>query len=48
MFFMNNYLKDPSCSRGLEYYMCEASMMNVSVVKMLEDLGVEKRKTFYG
>ena len=37
-----NYLKDHSAPEDCEYYMCGPPMMNAAVIKMLEDLGVEK------
>lgn len=37
-----NYLKDHEAPEDCEYYMCGPPMMNAAVVKMLEDLGVEK------
>ena len=36
-----NYLKDHPSPEDVEYYMCGPPMMNTSVIKMLEDLGVE-------
>lgn len=36
-----NYLKDHPAPEDCEYYMCGPPMMNASVIKMLEDLGVE-------
>jgi len=36
-----NYLKDHEAPEDCEYYMCGPPMMNASVIKMLEDLGVE-------
>lgn len=36
-----NYLKDHPAPEDCEFYMCGPPMMNVSVIKMLEDLGVE-------
>jgi len=35
------YLKDHPAPEDCEYYMCGPPMMNASVIKMLEDLGVE-------
>jgi Na+-transporting NADH:ubiquinone oxidoreductase subunit F len=35
------YLKDHPSPEDCEYYMCGPPMMNASVIKMLEDLGVE-------
>ncbi|MFG1498291.1 NADH:ubiquinone reductase (Na(+)-transporting) subunit F [Saccharospirillum sp. HFRX-1] len=35
------YLKDHEAPEDVEYYMCGPPMMNASVIKMLEDLGVE-------
>lgn len=37
----DNYLRDHPSPEDVEYYMCGPPMMNISVVKMLEDLGVE-------
>ena len=37
----DNYLKDHPAPEDCEYYMCGPPMMNASVIKMLEDLGVE-------
>lgn len=36
-----NYLKDHAAPEDCEFYMCGPPMMNVAVVGMLEDLGVE-------
>ena len=36
-----NYLKDHPAPEDCEFYMCGPPMMNASVIKMLEDLGVE-------
>jgi len=36
------YLKDHSAPEDCEYYMCGPPMMTSAVIKMLEDLGVEK------
>ncbi|MEH6389848.1 MAG: NADH:ubiquinone reductase (Na(+)-transporting) subunit F [Pseudomonas profundi] len=36
-----NYLKDHPAPEDCEYYMCGPPMMNASVIKMLQDLGVE-------
>lgn len=38
---LENYLKDHPAPEDCEYYMCGPPMMNLSVVKMLKDLGVE-------
>ena len=38
---LENYLKDHEAPEDVEYYMCGPPMMNSSVIKMLEDLGVE-------
>lgn len=35
------YLKDHEAPEDCEFYMCGPPMMNVAVIKMLEDLGVE-------
>ncbi|WP_211828864.1 NADH:ubiquinone reductase (Na(+)-transporting) subunit F [Kistimonas asteriae] len=37
-----NYLKDHSAPEDCEFYMCGPPMMNAAVIKMLEDLGVER------
>ena len=36
------YLKDHDAPEDCEYYMCGPPMMNAAVLKMLEDLGVER------
>ena len=36
-----NYLREHTAPEDCEYYMCGPPMMNVAVIKMLEDLGVE-------
>ena len=36
------YLKDHPAPEDCEYYMCGPPMMNAAVIKMLEDLGVER------
>ena len=36
-----NYLKDHPSPEDVEYYMCGPPMMNISCIKMLEDMGVE-------
>jgi Na+-transporting NADH:ubiquinone oxidoreductase subunit F len=36
-----HYLRDHEAPEDCEYYMCGPPMMNASVIKMLEDLGVE-------
>ena len=38
---LKNYLKDHPSPEDCEFYMCGPPMMNVAVIKMLEDLGVE-------
>ncbi len=38
----DHYLADHSAPEDCEYYMCGPPMMNAAVIKMLEDLGVEK------
>ncbi len=38
----NSYLKDHPAPEDCEYYMCGPPMMNAAVIKMLEDLGVER------
>lgn len=37
-----NYLNDHPAPEDCEYYMCGPPMMNAAVIKMLEDLGVER------
>lgn len=37
----DNYLKNHPAPEDCEYYMCGPPMMNLAVIKMLEDLGVE-------
>ncbi|MFP8966076.1 NADH:ubiquinone reductase (Na(+)-transporting) subunit F [Pokkaliibacter sp. CJK22405] len=37
-----NYLKDHEAPEDCEFYMCGPPMMNSAVIKMLEDLGVER------
>lgn len=37
----DNYLKDHPAPEDCEFYMCGPPMMNASVIKLLEDLGVE-------
>ena len=37
-----NYLKDHPAPEDCEYYMCGPPMMNAAVIRMLEDLGVER------
>lgn len=39
---LENYLKNHPAPEDCEYYMCGPPMMNSSVIKMLEDLGVER------
>jgi Na+-transporting NADH:ubiquinone oxidoreductase subunit F len=41
-----NYLKDHKAPEDCEYYMCGPPMMNAAVIKMLEDLGVERDNIF--
>lgn len=38
----DNYLKNHPAPEDCEFYMCGPPMMNASVIKMLEDLGVER------
>jgi Na+-transporting NADH:ubiquinone oxidoreductase subunit F len=38
----DNYLKDHPAPEDIEYYFCGPPMMNSSVIKMLDDLGVEE------
>ena len=37
-----NYLKNHPAPEDCEFYMCGPPMMNAAVIRMLEDLGVEK------
>lgn len=37
-----NYLKDHPAPEDCEFYMCGPPMMNAAVIKMLEDLGVDR------
>jgi len=39
---LENYLRDHPAPEECEYYLCGPPMMNAAVIKMLEDLGVEK------
>ena len=39
---LENYLKDHKAPEACEFYMCGPPIMNSSVIKMLEDLGVEE------
>jgi Na+-transporting NADH:ubiquinone oxidoreductase subunit F len=39
---LEQYLKDHPAPEDCEYYMCGPPMMNAAVIKMLEDLGVER------
>ena len=38
---LDNYLSTHPSPEDCEFYLCGPPMMNVSVIKMLEDLGVE-------
>jgi Na+-transporting NADH:ubiquinone oxidoreductase subunit F len=38
----DNYLKDHPAPEDCEYYLCGPPMMNSAVIKMLEDLGVDR------
>ncbi len=38
----NHHLKDHPAPEDCEYYLCGPPMMNAAVIKMLEDLGVER------
>lgn len=42
----DNYLKNHAAPEDCEYYMCGPPMMNMAVIKMLEDLGVERDNIF--
>ena len=39
---LENYLKNHPAPEDCEYYMCGPPMMNVAVIKMLTELGVER------
>ena len=39
---LDNYLAKHEAPEDCEYYLCGPPMMNVAVIKMLEDLGVPK------
>ena len=39
---LENYLKDHAAPEDCEFYMCGPPMMNAAVIKMLDDMGVEK------
>ncbi len=41
-----NYLKDHPAPEDCEYYMCGPPMMNMAVIKLLKDLGVEDDHVF--
>lgn len=41
-----NYLKDHPAPEDCEFYMCGPPVMNAAVIKMLEDLGVERDNIF--
>lgn len=41
-----NYLKDHPAPEDCEFYMCGPPMMNAAVIRMLEDLGVERENIF--
>ena len=38
----DNYLEEHPAPEDCEYYLCGPPMMNAAVIKMLEDLGVDK------
>lgn len=42
----DKYLKNHEAPEDCEYYMCGPPMMNAAVIKMLEDLGVERDNIF--
>jgi len=42
-----NYLKDHPAPEDLEFYICGPPMMNQAVLKMLDDLGVEKEHILF-
>ncbi len=43
---LHEYLNEHPSPEDCEYYMCGPPMMNAAVIKMLEDLGVEKDNIF--
>lgn len=43
---LENYLKNHPAPEDCEFYMCGPPMMNVAVIKMLKDLGVEDENIF--
>ncbi len=43
----DNYLKDHPAPEDCEYYICGPPLMNSAVLKMLDDLGVEKENILY-
>ncbi len=43
----DNYLKDHPAPEDCEYYLCGPPMMNVAVLKLLEDLGVEDENVLF-
>ena len=42
-----NYLKDHPAPEDCEYYLCGPPMMNAAVLRLLEDLGVEKENILF-
>ncbi|MEN8260779.1 MAG: NADH:ubiquinone reductase (Na(+)-transporting) subunit F [Pseudomonadota bacterium] len=42
----DNFLKNHPAPEDCEYYMCGPPMMNAAVIKMLEDMGVEREHIF--
>lgn len=44
---LENYLKDHPAPEDCEYYMCGPPMMTQSVIKMLDELGVERENIFF-
>ena len=43
----DNYLKDHPAPEDCEYYICGPPLMNVAVLKMLDDLGVEEKNILF-
>jgi len=43
----NEYLKQHTAPEDCEYYICGPPMMNAAVIKMLDDLGVEKESVLF-
>jgi Na+-transporting NADH:ubiquinone oxidoreductase subunit F len=43
----DNYLKDHPAPEDCEYYLCGPPMMNAAIIRLLEDLGVEKENVLF-